>query len=260
MRWICAARNCSDAGRGTFWAIVRFFASERFRDNEPRVLIWPVIEREIAGGYFEGGLYQVLSAKSGTGTAGGSGIDWGQLNPKTLHQNLPNTSAFGLLSSRIWNRARYAMFGQLNPVVTPSACDAAGGPMLFYTEALMTERWSDDQRSVSQLVHASSNLTAAAQQRGMSLLFVLVPDKERIYSDALPEYARQNVRPTVLPDVEQRFRAAGLKVVNLLPAFQSAAQHGELLYWRDDTHWDPAGVRLAAQIAAPEVRRLLNSP
>jgi alginate O-acetyltransferase complex protein AlgJ len=152
------------------------------------------------------------------------------------------------------------LFGQLNPVVTPSARDVAGGAMLFYTEALVTERWTDDQRSLDQLVHASSNLTAAAQKRGMSLLFVLVPDKERIYADALPEYARQSVRPTILPEVERRFRAAGLNIVNLLPAFQSAAQNGELLFWRDDTHWNPRGVRLAVEMVAPAARGLLDSP
>ena len=94
----------------------------------------------------------------------------------------------------------------------------------------------------------------------MTLLFVLVPDKERVYAEALPRSAQIGMRPSVLPDIESRMRKEGLSVVNLLPAFDSAAANSEMLFWRDDTHWNAQGVRLAATVIAPEVKRLLASP
>ena len=38
-----------------------------------------------------------------------------------------------------------------------------------------------------------------------------------------------------------------MPVVNLMPVFQEATARGEQLYWRDDTHWNDAGIRLAAE-------------
>ena len=40
---------------------------------------------------------------------------------------------------------------------------------------------------------------------------------------------------------------ANVPVVNLLPVFAQATAQGQRLYWRDDTHWNDAGIRLAAQ-------------
>ena len=254
--------NHAVEGRGTFWAIVRFFAAERFRGKEPRVVVWPVIEREVAGAYFEGGLYQISQTEPSAGAKASSAarMDWSQLQPATLRRSLPNTSAFSQIANRIWNRVRYAVFHQVNPAVVPSSSPASGGPMLFYSEAVRFQKWTDSERDLRHLVHAVTNIAAIARSRGMELVFVLIPDKERIYADALPALVRAGMPPDVLPEVERQFRAAGLHVVNLLPVFESAARRGELLFWRDDTHWNPAGVRLAAQTVAPEVRRLSRDP
>ena len=251
--------NHAVPGRGTFWATVCFFASERFLGSEPRVLVWPVIEREIAGRYFEGGLYQIFAAPTNVARAA-SLIDWTQFRPASLKRSLPNTSAFSQLSGRVWNRARYTIFRRLNPAVLPAAKSVCNGPMLFYSEAVNASRWSDKDRDLDHVINAASNLTVLARNRGMTLLFVLVPDKERVYSSALPPSAHIGSQPCILPDLESRMRKNGIAVVNLLPAFEAAAIRGELLFWRDDTHWNPAGVHLAAEMIAPEVKRLLAAP
>lgn len=251
--------NHAVAGRGTFWATVRFFASERFRGKEPRVLVWPVIEREIAGGYFEGGLYQIFTAAPTNVARSASSIDWTQFRPASLKRSLPNTSAFSQFSSRAWNRVRYTVFRRLNPAVLPAPQPVCNGPMLFYTEAVDAARWNAAERDLDHVVSAASNLTAYARSRGMTLVFVLVPDKERVYSSALPPSAHLGAQPCILPDLETRMRKNGIAVVNLLPAFEAAAAGGGLLFWRDDTHWNAAGVKLAAQTAAPEIRRILSS-
>jgi hypothetical protein len=165
-----------------------------------------------------------------------------------------------MLSGRIWNRLRYSIFGQLNPAVVPSTRDVAGKPMLFYAEALKCESWRDEDRDIFHVVRASKYLSDFAKSRGIELLFVLIPDKERIYEEAISAAARRGVRPSIVPDVEREFGKAGLHVVSLLPEFQTAARNGALLYWRDDTHWNPEGVRLAAKTVSPEVLRLLHAP
>lgn len=253
--------NHAVAGRGSFWAIVRFFSARRPGDGGPRVLVWPVIEREIAGAYFEGGLYQVVTADGGAAAKPAeqvTRVDWRQLRPAALRKALPDTSAFSMVADRLWTRLRHAVFGRLNPAVIPSADDAPGGPMLFYAEALESHRWSDRRRDLDHVVHALSILRDRAREQGVEIVIALVPDKERIHAGALPAHARTGIRPSVLPEVERRLAGTGVQVVNLLPAFQAAAERGQLLYWRDDTHWNPEGIRLAAATIAPVVSRLLE--
>jgi hypothetical protein len=251
--------NHAAEGRGTFWAATRFFASEKFRGREPRVVVWPLIEREIAGEYFNGGLFQILSADRVAKNADVSvaRIDWNQLAPASLRRSLPNSSALSLFAGKVWTRVNYEIFGQVNSYVVPGVSDVSGGPMLFYLESINSQRWTDDKRQLSGVGHALSEISRLARARGMEIVYVLVPDKERVYAEALPAHIRASVRPSVLPQVEALLREKGLVVVNLQQAFADVAARGGLLYWRDDTHWNPAGVELAVEAVSGEVRRLL---
>lgn len=252
--------NHAAEGRGTFWSIVRFFASERFVGQEPRVLVWPVIEREIDGTYYQGGLFRVQESAAATGTVARrrSGVDWNQLHPSALRRSLPNTSAFNLAAGKAWNVARYRLFGLLNPAVIPAREGVPGDPLLFYGEAVAAQKWDARKRDLVHVTHALTNLSSMATARNMRLVMVLVPDKECVHAAALPDYVREGLRPCVLPDLERKLRDAGVAVVNLKPIFDSAVQRGEMLYWRDDTHWNPAGAGRAAEATAAEVMRLLQ--
>jgi hypothetical protein len=53
---------------------------------------------------------------------------------------------------------------------------------------------------------------------------------------------------------------SALPVVDLIPAFRSAAADGRLLYYPFDTHWNPEGRQLAAHILAESLTRLEASP
>lgn len=255
--------NHAAEGRGTFWAAARFFASEKFRGHEPRVLVWPLIEREIAGAYFAGGYFQILSAgKVAPNVAAQSArVDWNQIAPASLRKSLPNSSAYSLKAGQYWNWIRFAVFGQVNPYVIPSAGEVAGGPMLFYSEGIRAHRWSDEQRKPEATAKALRDISTLAAERGITVLFVLVPDKERVYSAALPAHIRASVRPSFLPVVEDAMRRDGVGCINLDENFRRHAEAGgEALFWRDDTHWNPAGVALASEVVAPRVRELLAAP
>ena len=51
----------------------------------------------------------------------------------------------------------------------------------------------------------------------------------------------------VLDALAADLRTGGIPTVNPLPAFQSATASRTRLYWRDDTHWNDAGIHLAAE-------------
>jgi hypothetical protein len=77
-----------------------------------------------------------------------------------------------------------------------------------------------------------------------------IPDKLRVYrayvrgAPPLPEPAAG------LRALRARFAPVGVTVVDLTPALRAAAAaalaRGRLVFWRDDTHWNGAGVRAVA--------------
>jgi hypothetical protein len=54
-----------------------------------------------------------------------------------------------------------------------------------------------------------------------------------------------------LDDLAADLRSRGVNTVSLVgPLRQAAASglgRGEYIYWRDDTHWNPRGIRIAAE-------------
>jgi hypothetical protein len=148
---------------------------------------------------------------------------------------------------RAWARVKLLVF-RAWPQDVLGADDPRFGPMLFYREnlrvlPLLTP--ADNAPGVAQTVR---QVCDRFRNRGLMVVVLLVPEKEQIHARALPPTERIAVEHSVdlLAALETDLQAAGVPVVNLLPAFRSATNQGKQLYWRDDTHWNDAGIRLAA--------------
>ncbi len=100
------------------------------------------------------------------------------------------------------------------------------------------------------------------KSKNISLLFVPIPNKSDVYYDKLPlnnapkdnyelihPYARK-----MLKDIQ----AAGVEVVDLLPAFLAAKKDDEkskeALYQKHDTHWTSRGLAIAAQALSDRIK------
>lgn len=110
-------------------------------------------------------------------------------------------------------------------------------------------------------VQAIEKMRDALREDGFRLAVYLVPEKFTVYRDLLRSPvpgADHGAR--VLARFERRLGEAGIPVVNLEPALHAGAveafRRGELIYWPDDTHWNPAGI----QIAAREISRAFDVP
>jgi hypothetical protein len=99
----------------------------------------------------------------------------------------------------------------------------------------------------------------ALASRGIQLLVVPVPNKESIYPDRLTRRAMPP--PGVLSpstrDLFTRLQTAGVDYVDLFAVFHAArangADAGEPFYLVQDSHWSPAGLKLAAGAVARHV-------
>src|SRR5579884_4201031 len=94
-------------------------------------------------------------------------------------------------------------------------------------------------------------LNQELQARHFKLIVILVPSKYTAYQ---PLIAGANPTNKSEQFEELRRELPDIPVVDTTPALQQAAadafNHGHLLYWLDDTHWNGDGVRIAARRVA----------
>lgn len=144
--------------------------------------------------------------------------------------------------------------------VVPAAL-ADGSVMLFSAEARAQLRSSRPVAAACRFISWAAGRLATQRLR---MLVVLVPDKYAVYAPLLrsPDWEPVDSQ-TYLARLEGRLRTAGVPVVNLAAPLRAAARaalaEGALIYWKDDTHWNAAGIDVAATVVAPELKRL-SSP
>jgi hypothetical protein len=99
----------------------------------------------------------------------------------------------------------------------------------------------------------------ALRARGLRFVVLLVPDKYPVYRGLIPGEAPSGV-PFYLDRIETGLIKEGVPVINLTRAMRHRAaeelEQGRDLFWRDDTHWNPLGTRVAAEAAAEAVKAL----
>lgn len=246
-------------GHGPFVSLENYLDDPRHINKPPRFLVWGFAEREISPKTFLR-LYHAMTWRDEITRDGEIELDrlqagrnvyvhWKSLSPAQLKSSLPATSLFTQTAQWIWNRTSCLLFGRLHPDLIPASTDVLDGPMLFYryhVEAIAT-RLSDDD--VVMVAKAIKELNALCRKRGMTLIVMLIPEKEQMYRDWIP--ARYHTPENPLPPssigaIEVALRDAGVHVVNLIPVFNEATAQGKRVYWRDDTHWKPEGISMAA--------------
>ena len=133
-----------------------------------------------------------------------------------------------------------------------------GRPMLFVkTYAARANRSADEVRRHPNFDHFKATFTLMrqfAQSKHLRVVVAVVPSKEEVYSWLLnrePEWTASK-EPSGFSIVAHEFcDLDGFKFFDLKPTLIEASEKkfkasGELLWWRDDTHWNPVGQRVAA--------------
>ena len=139
---------------------------------------------------------------------------------------------------------------------------------LFFTPELrhlgVGPFWGERAAAVSRATSAQSadplpaivDFHQQLERAGIELLFVPVPAKALVYPDAISDVVDPSP-PRLDPHHQEFFAllaANGVEVVDLLPLFlvERAADTGDL-YCRQDTHWSPLGIRVAAREIARRI-------
>lgn len=254
-----AVYNHALAGWGSFVSVARFLRSERFRANPPRVLVWGLLEREVEGEYLEGLVYQVYTIRHKDPQRTRRAVfNLAMLRPAQLGSSLLASSAASQWAGRLWNRIRYFACGEVNPYVIPVREQIDGRRVLFYYPAIDAMGWDASRRNVEKVAEAVRYLDEACRERGIRLAVVLIPDKEQVYREYIPARFLP-LPPSCMEDLRVALERRDIVAIDLLPSFREEASAGKLLYWADDTHWNPQGIRLAAEIVWSRIQEVLSA-
>ena len=153
-----------------------------------------------------------------------------------------------VFSRKAWQQLKLLAFREW-PADVLGADDPQFGPMLFYGENLRVLPLLVPETDAPAVVRTVATVAQGLRNRDTALVVLLVPEKEQIHLPTLPPEHRQALArgPELLADIAAGLSAEGVPVVNLMPVFQEATAAGQRLYWRDDTHWNDAGIQLAAE-------------
>ncbi len=106
------------------------------------------------------------------------------------------------------------------------------------------------QRPVS--VRGVSRIVEEIRKTGNDIVFILVPDKYTIYLPLIANMSAELGEGEYMDRVAAKMQQAGVPVLNLLPILRQEAERRldrrETIYWKDDTHWNPEGIRFAVQV------------
>jgi alginate O-acetyltransferase complex protein AlgJ len=116
-----------------------------------------------------------------------------------------------------------------------------------------------DKNPIPQLVEFAKFL----KSKNISLIFVPVPNKSDVYFEKLPvDNPPKDLYEFVHPYARKMLKdmqAAGIEVIDLLPAFLEAkkedAKNKEAVYQKHDTHWTDRGLEAAAKLIADRVKQ-----
>jgi len=144
-------------------------------------------------------------------------------------------------------------------------------PRARFLEILVDRTWlyERDAAPLAGRAHGAADILRQirelARRAGADMLVVLIPDEMQVDAALLAEVARARGRTPADFDITRPTRAittaldqAGVPYLDLGPAFAARAGQ-EPLYKPQDTHWNLAGNRLAADVMAPAVRERLGN-
>lgn len=151
-------------------------------------------------------------------------------------------TAFYRVTKSLWKRASYS--GDIAASSNVQIKTVAGQPMGLYTP------YVDVTKRTSYAMPEAMRQDLIELGRQMTAIY-FIPTNFRVYAQPLGATALPNAQWQALSALctEQRWRCVDLTPA-LTEAAQQALKQGQFIWWRDDTHWNRAGMAVGARVVA----------
>jgi hypothetical protein len=134
----------------------------------------------------------------------------------------------------------------------PEGALAGGRHMLLYSDDRNFFRKPADPKLTSDAV---IRLRADLTHDGLKLAVMLLTTGYSVYYPLLRDKPDADTGSAYMASLQSQLTSAGVAVYNCLPLLRAAAarelKQGRLIYWPDDEHWNPRGVKIVAGALAP---------
>ncbi|MCI0559018.1 MAG: hypothetical protein MN733_11020 [Nitrososphaera sp.] len=222
--------------------------------------------RELLWMIFEGNTLEHIDGKPldqiGTNDAlesiiKGTLLDWLASLPRLVkEQSIINR----LLTGRITTGLRQRATNGADPYVIdgmrfahPLYYSPQHGHRLFYAayieRAGKPESYVLKHPSLRILNQAFGDMASLSKVHGFKVTVIIAPSAARLYAPYFENFPPISGHAHFINYLEHLSRRLGFGVVNLYNLMQPYARK-ELLYWRDDTHWNERGNEVAAELVA----------
>jgi SGNH hydrolase-like domain, acetyltransferase AlgX len=128
----------------------------------------------------------------------------------------------------------------------------------FYQPGIgyLTQRPRPGESTAQEAVASAIRFRDDLAGRGIRLIVIPAPNKESVYPDKLSRHAAppSDVLSKETSSFLTQCEAAGVEVVDLFKVYRDARRSStELLYLEQDSHWSPAGMKIAASAVAARI-------
>jgi hypothetical protein len=132
-----------------------------------------------------------------------------------------------------------------------------GRHQLFYVD---DKAFFHQPAPVSETIASVKQLRTDLEKAGLRLAVVLVPSGYTVYWPLLRDASGEDRGLQYMADLAAGLESIGVPALNCTPLLRDAAKR-EQVYWPDDAHWTPAGVRVVADATAAFIsqQRLANA-
>jgi len=130
-----------------------------------------------------------------------------------------------------------------------------GDPLLYYENERGAFLFG--HANVGQTVEFVARVNAMLKEKGITLIFYVVPDKFNGYYNSIQDAYKFGEDHDFMGKLTAALSEKGVLTFNLLPEFREKIQQGSKdIYLLDDSHWDVGGKRIAVDNIVNELNRL----
>lgn len=172
-------------------------------------------------------------------------------NESVLRLLIDGQIRFDLMVSREAAGDHYRMDGET--ISFPWYRSPRFGYQLFHQEyidqATQPESYVLDHPNLPALRDAFGRMEALARERHFEVTVVTLPSNVRLYHDVLDDFPVVSETPHFLRQVQKFARESGFLTIDLENQLAPFARE-ELIFMRDDSHWNERGHELVAELLA----------